>query len=183
MCAFTVFERAFKDFGLPLAIRTDNSGTPSHDNGAFFGLSQAAGVVVAVGARDRAHQAGQFAAERSARAYPSSALEEGTHAAREELPAAAGEKFDRFIECYNQERPHHGAEHEVPGEIYRISPRRVNARSFLSSRPNHPIDRFAGAGCSKRSGQICNASQFQKNNPCSRWLTLAACTCAQSADP
>jgi len=26
--AFTVFERAFKDFGLPRAIRTDN-GTPS----------------------------------------------------------------------------------------------------------------------------------------------------------
>lgn len=37
--AFTVFERAFKDFGLPLAIRTDN-GTPFASNSAFFGLSQ-----------------------------------------------------------------------------------------------------------------------------------------------
>lgn len=35
--AFTVFERGFKDFGLPLAIRTDN-GIPFASNSAFFGL-------------------------------------------------------------------------------------------------------------------------------------------------
>jgi hypothetical protein len=34
-----VFERAFKDLGLPLAIRTDN-GTPFASNSAFFGLSK-----------------------------------------------------------------------------------------------------------------------------------------------
>src|SRR5271169_1113136 len=37
--AFTVFERAFKDFGLPLAIRTDN-GVPFASRSAFFGLSK-----------------------------------------------------------------------------------------------------------------------------------------------
>jgi putative transposase len=37
--AFTVFERAFKDFGLPLTIRTDN-GTPFASASAFFGLSK-----------------------------------------------------------------------------------------------------------------------------------------------
>jgi len=37
--AFTVFERAFKDFGLPLAIRTDN-GVPFASASAFFGLSK-----------------------------------------------------------------------------------------------------------------------------------------------
>jgi len=37
--AFTVFERAFKDFGLPRAIRTDN-GTPFASVSAFFGLSK-----------------------------------------------------------------------------------------------------------------------------------------------
>jgi putative transposase len=37
--AFTVFERAFKDFGLPLAIRTDN-GIPFASPSAFFGLSK-----------------------------------------------------------------------------------------------------------------------------------------------
>ena len=37
--AFTVFERAFKDFGLPRAIRTDN-GPPFASTSAFFGLSK-----------------------------------------------------------------------------------------------------------------------------------------------
>jgi putative transposase len=39
MYAFTVFERAFKDFGLPLSIRTDN-GIPFASRSAFFGLSK-----------------------------------------------------------------------------------------------------------------------------------------------
>jgi putative transposase len=37
--AFRVFERAFKDFGLPRAIRTDN-GIPFASTTAFFGLSK-----------------------------------------------------------------------------------------------------------------------------------------------
>jgi hypothetical protein len=39
MFAFTVFERAFKDSGLPLSIRTDN-GVPFASPSAFFGLSK-----------------------------------------------------------------------------------------------------------------------------------------------
>jgi hypothetical protein len=37
--AFSVFERTFKDFGLPGAIRTDN-GFPFASPNAFFGLSR-----------------------------------------------------------------------------------------------------------------------------------------------
>src|ERR1700747_1906120 len=37
--AFTVFERVFKDFGLPLAIRTDN-GVPFASRSNFFALSK-----------------------------------------------------------------------------------------------------------------------------------------------
>lgn len=37
--AFTAFERVFKDFGLPRAIRSDN-GVPFASNSAFFGLSK-----------------------------------------------------------------------------------------------------------------------------------------------
>jgi putative transposase len=39
--AFSVFERAFKDFGLPGAIRTDN-GAPFASPNALFGLSKLA---------------------------------------------------------------------------------------------------------------------------------------------
>jgi putative transposase len=37
--AFTVFERALKDYELPLAIRTDNA-VPFAGTSAFFGLSR-----------------------------------------------------------------------------------------------------------------------------------------------
>jgi putative transposase len=37
--AFSVFERTFKDFGLPRAIRSDN-GSPFASRSAFFGLSK-----------------------------------------------------------------------------------------------------------------------------------------------
>ena len=39
MYAFTVFERAFKDFGLPRAIRTDN-GSPFASANSLFGLTK-----------------------------------------------------------------------------------------------------------------------------------------------
>ena len=39
--AFTVFERVFKEFGLPLAIRTDN-GVPFANPHSLFGLSKLA---------------------------------------------------------------------------------------------------------------------------------------------
>jgi putative transposase len=32
-------------------------------------------------------------------------------------------KFDRFIECYNQERPHQALNVKYPAELYRASPR------------------------------------------------------------
>ena len=40
---FTVFERAFKDFGLPRAIRTDN-GIPFSCPNALYGLSRLSGL-------------------------------------------------------------------------------------------------------------------------------------------
>lgn len=39
--AFSVFERAFKEFGLPAAIRTDN-GVPFASPNALYGLSKLA---------------------------------------------------------------------------------------------------------------------------------------------
>lgn len=33
-------------------------------------------------------------------------------------------KFDRFIECYNHERPHQALNMKYPAELYRASPRR-----------------------------------------------------------
>jgi len=54
--AFTVFERVFKDFGLPKAIRTDN-GVPFASPQCHVRLEQAVGLVAASRNRHRAHQA------------------------------------------------------------------------------------------------------------------------------
>ena len=88
--AFTVFERAFKDFGLPKAIRTDN-GVPFASAHCPLRPEQTLGVVAAPGDRDRAHQARPSAAERPARAHASDAEEGSDQAGRQELPAAAGQ--------------------------------------------------------------------------------------------
>ena len=64
MYAFTVFERAFKDFGLPLSIRTDN-GIPFASRQCLLRPLQALGVVAALRDRHRAHQAWQPATKRA----------------------------------------------------------------------------------------------------------------------
>jgi putative transposase len=107
MYAFTVFERAFKEFGLPLAIRTDN-GTPFASNSAFFGLSKLSVWWLRLGIAIERIKPRQPAAERSARA-------------KNFLQQQA--KFDQFIECYNQERPHQALNMKYPAELYRASPR------------------------------------------------------------
>ena len=50
-------ERAFKDFGLPKAIRTDN-GVPFASPHAFFGLSKLSVWWLRLGYPHQAHQAG-----------------------------------------------------------------------------------------------------------------------------
>ena len=87
--AFTVFERAFKDFGLPRRS-APTTACPSRAQLALR-PEQALGLVATPGHAHRAHQARQPAAERSARAHAPDA-EEGSHQARrQELPAAASE--------------------------------------------------------------------------------------------
>ena len=61
--AFTVFERAFKDFGLPHAIRTDN-GTPFASGNSLFGLTRLSVWWLRLGIQITAHQARPSATER-----------------------------------------------------------------------------------------------------------------------
>ena len=54
--AFTVFERTFKEFGLPRAIRTDN-GVPFASAHALYGLSKLAVWWLRLGIQHRTHRA------------------------------------------------------------------------------------------------------------------------------
>jgi putative transposase len=119
--AFSVFERAFKDFGLPLAIRTDN-GVPFASAGAFFGLSKLSVWWLRLGIGiERIRPGHPQQNGRHERMHLTLKKEATKPAAKNFLQQQA--KFDQFISCYNQERPHQALGMKYPAEIYRDSPR------------------------------------------------------------
>jgi putative transposase len=119
--AFTVFERAFKDFGLPRAIRTDN-GTPFASASAIFGLSKLSVWWLRLGIGIERIQPGQPQQNgRHERMHLTLKKETTKPAANNFLQQQ--EKFDRFIECYNQDRPHQAINMRYPGELYQRSER------------------------------------------------------------
>ena len=121
MYAFTVFERAFKDFGLPLAIRTDN-GTPFASATAFFGLSKLSVWWLRLGIGIERIQPGHPQQNgRHERMHLTLKKEATRPAAKNFLQQQA--KFDRFIACYNQQRPHQALDMKYPAELYQPSPR------------------------------------------------------------
>lgn len=122
--AFTVFERAFKDFGLPLAIRTDN-GHPFASVTSFFGLSKLSVWWLRLGISiERIKPGNPQQNGRHERMHLTLKKEATKPPAKNFLQQQA--KFDRFIECYNHERPHQALNMQYPGERYQPSPRPYN---------------------------------------------------------
>ena len=119
--AFSGFERAFKDFGLPLAIRTDN-GTPFASRSAFFGLSKLSVWWLRLGINlERIKPGHPTQNGRHERMHLTLKKEATKPAARNFLQQQA--KFDRFIRIFNDERPHEALAMKYPGEVYVPSPR------------------------------------------------------------
>lgn len=145
--AFTVFERAFKDFGLPRAIRTDN-GVPFASRSAFFGLSKLSVWWLRLGiGLERIKPGNPQQNGRHERMHLTLKKEATKPAAKNLLQQQA--KFDRFIDCYNHERPHQALNMQYPGELYRSSPRPYQGLSDLEY-PFH--DRAITVTC---CGRIC----------------------------
>jgi putative transposase len=119
--AFTVFDRTFREFGLPSAIRTDN-GVPFASPTALYRLSKLAVWWLRLGIRIERIEPGHPQQNgRHERMHLTLKKETTKPAANNFLQQQ--EKFDRFIECYNQERPHQALEMRYPGELYRTSDR------------------------------------------------------------
>ena len=145
--ALAIFERAFKDFGLPLAIRTDN-GPPFAAPNALFGLSRLAVWWLRLGIRIQ-------------RIKPGHPQQNGRHermhlTLKQEATKPASfnflqqqERFDRFIGVYNNERPHQALQGAYPGELYTPSTRVYQT----PAEPDYPFhDRTVRVtGC----GRIC----------------------------
>jgi putative transposase len=119
--AFTVFERAFQDHGLPRALRTDN-GVPFASPNALYGLSRLAVWWLRLGiALERIRPGHPEQNGRHERMHLTLKREATKPAVRNVLQQQA--RFDAFQACYNQERPHQALRMKVPSELYTPSPR------------------------------------------------------------
>ena len=113
--ALTVFERTFKEFGLPDAIRSDN-GFPFASVG-LFGLSKLSVWWLRLGIKIQ-------------RTKPGNPQQNGRHermhlTLKKEATKPSGKnilqqqaKFEDFIDQYNNDRPHEALNMKCPGEIY-----------------------------------------------------------------
>jgi putative transposase len=133
------FERLFREYGLPAAMRSDN-GVPFASNG-LHGLSQLNVWWMRLGIQ---HQ----------RIRPASPQENGAHERMHRTlkreatrPAAANLRrqqvaFDRFRAVYNEDRPHEALGDRTPASVYRPSRRRLPERLPAVDYPGHYQVRF-----------------------------------------
>lgn len=119
--AFTVFERLFKEFGLPKAIRTDN-GVPFASPNALFNLSKLSVWWLRLGIEiERIKPGCPQQNGRHERMHLTLKLETTKPAGANFLQQQA--KFDAFIDSYNTERPHQALDMRSPAQLYRKSSR------------------------------------------------------------
>ena len=119
--ATAVFERVFKDFGVPSAIRTDN-GVPFAAPNAFFGLSTLAVWWIRLGIEIERIKPGNPQQNGRHERMHLTLKDETTKPARFNL-LQQQESFDGFMEVYNNERPHQALGGQYPGQLYTPSER------------------------------------------------------------
>lgn len=120
--SFPIFEEAFKEYGLPQAIRTDD-GVPFSSSCGLFGWSLLSVWWLRLGIKIE-------------RIRPGHPEENGRHERIHRTlkmastkPAACGilqqqERFDDFMSEYNKERPHEALEMKTPAQVYKSSERK-----------------------------------------------------------
>jgi len=119
--AFTVFDRTFREYGLPAAIRTDN-GVPFASPTALYRLSKLAVWWLRLGIRIERIEPGHPQQNgRHERMHRTLKAEATKPAAPNVLQQQA--RFDTFVARYNQERPHQALEMQVPADRYARSSR------------------------------------------------------------
>ena len=114
------FERTFREYGLPLAIRTDN-GVPFASR-ALGGLSRLSAWWVRLGITPERIEPGCPQQNGRHERMHRTLKRDSVTPARASL-AAQQRAFDRFRSQYNEERPHHALGKATPSELYQPSPR------------------------------------------------------------
>ena len=119
--AFTVFERVFKEYGLPTAIRTDN-GIPFASPNSLFGLSKLSIWWLRLGINIERIKPGNPQQNGRHERMHRTLKEETARPASFNFLQQQG-RFDDFIEVYNNARPHQALNMKYPGEVYTPSAR------------------------------------------------------------
>jgi transposase InsO family protein len=136
-----IFEAAFREYGLPLAIRTDN-GAPFASR-ALGGLSRLAVWWMKLGIQPERIEAGHPEQNgRHERMHRTLKQETAMPPARDRR--AQQRAFDRFREEYNQERPHEALQMQTPAEAYSPSLRPFPAREPEVEYPESMLVRTVG---------------------------------------
>lgn len=145
--AFAVFERAFKDYGLPEVIRTDN-GAPFASCNALFGLSRLAVWWLRLGIGIERIQPGHPEQNgRHERMHLTLKKEATKPPSFNFLQQQA--RFDDFVTVYNHERPHQALGGKYPAQLYTPSPRQYR----VPEEPDYPFhDRAVRV---TQCGRIC----------------------------
>ncbi len=119
--AFSVFERAFKEYGVPAAIRTDN-GIPFASPNAFYGMSRLSVWWLRLGIRIERIKPGHPEQNGRHERMHLTLKKEATKPASPNF-LQQQERFDRFVGVYNNERPHQALGGKYPAEVYTPSSR------------------------------------------------------------
>lgn len=157
------FERVFREYGLPQAIRTDN-GAPFASL-AVGGLSRLSAWWIRLGIRPE-------------RIRPGKPAQNGRHERMHRtLKAAGGPKpagslsaqqrqFDAFVHEYNFERSHEALKRETPGTLYVPSPRGYPARlPPIEYESDLIVRRVRGNGEIKWAGRLLYVSEVLAHEP------------------
>jgi transposase InsO family protein len=133
--AWPVFERLFREYGLPEAMRTDN-GSPFASICALARLSRLSVRWLKLGIRleriEPGHPEQNGRHERMHRT-----LKQETARPPAVSRGAQQERFDRFRSIYNEQRPHEGLAQQTPAELYHPSGRPYPEKPPEPEYPGH----------------------------------------------
>jgi transposase InsO family protein len=115
-----VFEQAFREYGLPKAMRTDN-GSPFASIG-LAGLSRLAVWWLQLGIHPERIRPGKPAENGRHERMHRTLKQDAVRPPRANLPEQQ-RAFDHFREEYNDQRPHAALQHGTPGSVYQYSRR------------------------------------------------------------
>lgn len=119
--ALSAFERLFKERGLPAAIRSDN-GVPFAGPHALFQLSKLSVWWLRLGIDIERIKPGKPQQNGRHERMHRTLKKETTRPAQMSF-LQQQERFDRFVEEFNDERPHEGLGMKMPAELYTPSAR------------------------------------------------------------